>query len=71
MSNRRNGLREQVTEAKEGPLELRREKGKGGPPRGWGEGEGKGAGVLVGGHVFNNSFTEIECTNREIHPFKV
>ena len=36
MSCRRNGLRKQVTEAKEGPLELGREKGKGHKPGGLG-----------------------------------
>lgn len=42
-------LRRQVTEA-EGPLELRREKGKGYTPRG-GEGEEKAVGVLLRGSV--------------------
>ena len=49
MSSRRNGLRKQVTEAKEGPLELWREKGRGstagGKRRGAGnarEGSGEG-----------------------------
>ena len=42
MSCRRNGLREQVAEAKGGPLELRRERGKDIKPRGGGgEGEWK------------------------------
>ena len=37
MSLRRNGLGKQVTEAKEGPLELRTEEGNGKAPR-WGVG---------------------------------
>ena len=38
VSCRRNGLRKQVTEAKEGPLELRRQRGRENVPggRGWG-----------------------------------
>ena len=38
VSRRRNGLRKQVTEAKEGPLELRRQRGRENVPggRGWG-----------------------------------
>ena len=40
MSHRRNGLGKQVTEAKEGPLELR-EKGRGNAPGGRRRGPGK------------------------------
>ena len=41
MSGRRNGLRKQVTEAKEGFLELRRGKGKGNMPGGKKRGRGR------------------------------
>ena len=44
MSCRRNGLRKQVTEAKEGPVELRRERGKENGT--CGEEVGKDVGVL-------------------------
>ena len=41
MSCRRNGFRKKVTQTKEGPLALRREKGKVGGGAGREEGEGK------------------------------
>ena len=51
MSGRRNGLRKQVTEAKEGPLEPKREKGKGNMRGGKEDGERKRRGMLPGGRV--------------------
>ena len=44
----RNGLRRHVKEAKEGPLELRRERDKV-MLRGWGEGKGESSGSFVWG----------------------
>ena len=46
VSCRGNSLRKQVTEAKEGPLELRRKTRKTCLRHAWGKGVGKGLGVL-------------------------
>ena len=48
LSSRKNGLRKQVTEAKERPSELKREKSKGNGPGRVEEGERKGASMLSG-----------------------
>ena len=65
MSYRRNGLRKQVTEAKEGPLELRKEKERQGKCA-WGEAVGKGVGMLHRDQFIYSksslSESEVECT---------
>ena len=55
VSGRRNGLRKQVTEVKEGPLKFRKEKCKG-PILGRGkEGDQNGTGVFPKGVSFHGS----------------